>query len=253
MSQPHAELSQLIRQSRRILVFTGAGISTNSGIPDYRGPNGIWKTRQPVYYQDFMATDSARIEYWSQKVHDWAAFRDAEPNSVHRAVAALERADKLEACVTQNIDGLHSKAGTSDERLVEIHGTNREVECQSCRERSHPQAHFDAFASSNQPPQCHCGGWLKPATISFGQPLRAHELERARGAADAADLVIAMGSSLSVYPAAEIPIDAAQRGIPYVIINRGHTDHDDLPLVSLRLEGDVGELFEPAVDDGLAG
>ena len=240
-------LVRLLEEARAILIFTGAGISTTSGIPDYRGPQGIWKTRQPVYYQDFMSSHEARVEYWDQKASDWEAFRDAEPNSVHRAVVQLERAGKVAMVVTQNIDGLHEKAGTSDSVLVEIHGTSRQVECQSCQERSAPQAHFDAFVASRTPPQCACGGWLKPATISFGQALRQSELQRAAEGAQRADLVLAMGSTLSVHPAATIPLAAADRGIPYVIINRGPTDHDDLPLVTLRLEGDVGDILAPAV------
>jgi NAD-dependent deacetylase len=247
-----SKLVELLERSNKILVFTGAGISTNSGIKDYRGPDGIWKTRQPVYYQDFMASDAARLEYWTQKANDWATFRDAEPNDVHRAVASLEKADKLLVCITQNIDGLHSKAGTSDTRLIELHGTNREVECQSCHERTDPQGHFDVFDDNHKPPQCHCNGWLKPATISFGQSLRNSDLERSDKAAHDTDLVIALGSSLSVYPAAGIPIAAAQRGVPYAIINRGHTDHDGMPIVSLRLEGDVSELFVPAVEEALS-
>src|SRR5690606_17169283 len=138
------------------------------------------------------ASGSARKEYWSQKAHDWRSFRDAEPNPVHHSVARLERAGKLAMCVTQNIDGLHSKAGVSDALLVELHGTNREVECQSCHERSDPDTHFSAFAESGEPPQCGCGGWLKPATISFGQPLRSDDLQRAAAATQAADAVIAL-------------------------------------------------------------
>lgn len=242
------ELVHLLRQSQRLLIFTGAGISTGSGIPDYRGPDGIWKTRQPVYYQDFMTSASARKEYWSQKALDWESFRDAEPNPVHHAVAALERAGKLLMCVTQNIDGLHEKAGISGDQLVELHGTNRQVECQSCHARSDPEGHFAAYQHSGEPPQCACGGWLKPATISFGQSLREADLRRAAAATQAADAVIALGSSLSVHPAASIPLAAAERGIPYAIINRGHTDHDGYPLVTLRLEGDVVEIFAPAVE-----
>ncbi len=245
---PNAELVDLIRSARRILVFTGAGISTTSGIPDYRGPRGVWKTRQPVYYQDFMASGEARLEYWDQKASDWESFRDAEPNRAHRAVVALERAGKVEMVVTQNIDGLHSKAGTHDDRLVEIHGSNRQIECQTCGQRSDPQAHFDAFVDTRKPPQCPCGGWLKPATISFGQALRQEDLLRAGRASLRADLVLAMGSTLSVYPAASIPLDAAKGGAAYVIINRGATEHDEMPELTLRLEGDVGEILAPSVE-----
>ena len=245
-------LRGLIEHKNKILIFTGAGISTNSGIPDYRGPDGIWKTRQPVYYQDFMTSGSSRKTYWSQKSHDWSDFKNAEPNSVHFAVASLEKAGKLLSCVTQNIDGLHSKAGLSDAKLVEIHGTNREVECQSCHKRSNPEGHFASFRASGEPPQCDCGGWLKPATISFGQSLRQEDLGRAAVAASMTDLVIALGSSLSVAPAAHIPLVATEHGAAYVIVNRGHTDHDGLDVVTLRLEGDVGEIFPDAVDGAIS-
>jgi NAD-dependent deacetylase len=151
--------------------------------------------------------------------------------------------------VTQNIDGLHAAAGTSDERLVEIHGTDREVECLSCHARSDPDPHYRAFEQTREPPRCEaCGGWLKPATISFGQQLRDEDLQRAAEGAGRADLVVSLGSTLAVYPAAQIPLIAAtQNRAPYVIINRGETEHDSLPVVSLRLEGDVVEIFPPAV------
>jgi NAD-dependent deacetylase len=159
----------------------------------------------------------------------------------------LERAGKVCAVVTQNIDGLHSRAGIAPERLVELHGTNTLVECQTCGRRSDPEPHFQYFHKTRRPPLCECGGFLKPATISFGQNLRNEDLERAESAAKAADLVVALGSTLSVYPAANIPLLAANRGVPYVIINRGPTAHDDLAEVTLRLEGDVAEIFPPAV------
>ena len=149
--------------------------------------------------------------------------------------------------VTQNIDGLHSLAGTSPRRLVELHGSNSLVECQSCKKRSDPEPHFDFFRARRTPPLCACGGFLKPATISFGQSLEPNELDRARQAAMEADLVVALGSTLSVYPAASFPLLAARRGIPYVIINRGATEHDGEADVSLRLEGEVSEIFPVAV------
>ncbi len=194
-----------------------------------------------------MSSEAARLEHWDYKLEAWESFRDARPNETHRAIARLEKAGKLAMVVTQNIDGLHSLAGTSAERLVELHGTNSLIECQSCGERSAPQPHFDSFRATRQPPRCACGGFLKPATISFGQSLDPNELERARRASLEADLVIALGSTLSVYPAASFPLLAALRGVPYVIVNRGATEHDGQACVSLRLEGEVGEIFPPAV------
>jgi NAD-dependent deacetylase len=234
-----------------MMIFTGAGISTGSGIPDFRGPQGVWTRRRPVYFQDFMTSEAARIEHWDYKLEGWDGFRTAQPNAVHRAIVALEKAGKVIAVVTQNIDGLHALAGTSSERLVELHGTNLLVECVSGKTRTDPEPHFEFFRTNRKPPVCRCGGFLKPATISFGQSLEPRVLERADDAARATDLVVALGSTLSVYPAASFPLLAAQRGVPYVIINRGATEHDQEPSVSLRIEGEVNAIFPHAVDAAL--
>lgn len=252
MGREQPSLTKLLHEAERILVFTGAGISTGSGIPDFRGPDGVWKRRQPVYYHDFMRSESARIEHWDYKLEGWPAFRDAQPNATHGAIVKLEKAGKLVAVVTQNIDGLHARAGTSAAKLIELHGTNSLVECQSCGKLSDPEPHFDYFRNTRRPPVCECGGFLKPATISFGQNLRNEILEQAQEAAAECDLVLALGSTLSVYPAANIPLLAATRSVPYVIINRGATEHDRMDEVALRLEGDVSELFPPAVDEALS-
>lgn len=246
--EPNAQLINYLEKATNIMIFTGAGISTGSGIPDFRGPSGVWKTRQPVYYQDFMESESARFEYWDQKSEGWEDFKLAKPNAAHLAVAQLDKMGKINMVVTQNIDGLHEKAGIPIEKLVELHGTNLAVECQSCGDRSDPDLHFDAFVKTRIAPICHkCNGYLKPATISFGQSLRENDLQRAGEAAQQADLVIAMGSTLSVQPAASFPLMAADQGAPYIIINRGRTDHDHSEKVSLRLEGDVVEIFPAAV------
>ena len=234
------------------MIFTGAGISTGSGIPDFRGPHGVWTRRKPVYFQDFITSEAARIEHWDYKLEGWDGFRNAQPNDVHRAIVALEKAGKVLMVVTQNIDGLHALAGTTPDRLVELHGTNLLVECVRCKSRSDPQRHFDFFRAHRQTPLCDCGGFLKPATISFGQSLEPRTLERAEQAAMQADLVVALGSTLSVYPAASFPLMAAQRGVSYVVINRGETDHDHEPSVSFRIEGDVAEVFPAAVEAALA-
>jgi NAD-dependent deacetylase len=246
------DLADYLRASHKALIFTGAGISTGSGIPDFRGPQGVWTRRQPVYFQDFMTSEAARIEHWDYKLEGRDGFRAARPNAVHDAIVRLERAGKVLMVVTQNIDGLHSLAGTSAERLVELHGTNLLVECQSCKSRGDPEPHFEFFRANRKPPLCDCGGFLKPATISFGQSLDPQVLERAQEAAARADLVVALGSTLSVYPAASFPLLAAQRGIPYIIINRGATDHDHDLSVSLRIEADVAAIFPAAVEAALA-
>lgn len=240
-------LAQLLRSSRRILVFTGAGISTGSGIPDFRGPDGVWTRRRPVYFQEFMTSEAGRIEHWDYKLESWEAFRHARPNAVHRAIVDLERAAKIRAVVTQNIDGLHQLAGTTAGSLIELHGTNAWIECQTCHFRDRPDAHFQYFRSTRKPPLCRCGGFLKPATISFGQSLSRGELARAEDAALDCDLVVALGSTLSVYPAASFPLRAAQGGAAYAIVNRGPTEHDGDPCVTLRIEGEVERIFPAAV------
>jgi NAD-dependent deacetylase len=204
-----------------------------------------------VYYQEFLASESARVEYWDYKLETWRIYQHARPNAVHDAVVRLERAGKLKCVVTQNVDGLHRRAGTSQDLLVELHGTDLFVECQSCGATSDPVPHFQAYEATRRPPRCDCGGVLKAATISFGQPLRPADLERAAAAAADADLVLALGSTLSVYPAASIPLLAAQRGVPYVIVNRGETGHDGQPSVTLRLDEDVTVVVPPAVEAAL--
>ncbi len=249
MSGQLEKLAELLAHARRALIFTGAGISTGSGIPDFRGPQGVWKTRQPVYYQDFIASDAARVEYWDFKLEGYAVFRDARPGVTHRAIAELERLGRVGLVVTQNVDGLHQAAGTSAERLVELHGTNSEVECVACRRRETPERCMSEFERTRRPPTCPaCGAWMKPAVVMFGQMLDMAALERARQASESADLVLSLGSSLVVTPAADIPLFGARRGVPYVIVNRGETAHDRV--ATLRLDADVADVL-PAVLAGL--
>ena len=246
-------LAALLNRAERLLVFTGAGISTSSGIPDFRGPQGIWKTRRPVYYSEFLTSEEARVEYWDYKLESWPSMRDAEPNVAHRAIVNLQKAGKLLAVVTQNIDGLHQKAGLSEELVIELHGTNRWIECLTCKRRFEPQPLFDAFAATTRPPRCpHCAGWLKSATISFGQDLDSKTLAAAEIAAMSCDAVVALGSTLSVYPAAAVPLTAARRGVPYAIINNGPTEHDGLPEVTIRREGNISEIWPRAVELSLS-
>ena len=246
-------LTKWIGEANRILIFTGAGISTPSGIPAFRGAGGIWTTRQPVLYQDFMTKESARIEYWQYKLELWEEHGDAQPNIIHDSIVDLEKAGKVEMVVTQNVDGLHLAAGTSRDLLVEVHGNGTLVECQSCGFEEPAQASFKKLKKEGVCPTCKCGGYLKPATISFGQNLKEKDLKRAQKAAQWCDLVIALGSTLSVSPANTIPLIAAQDGTPYIIINRDETDHDGIPQVALRLTGNVEDLFPTAVDNILSG
>ncbi len=244
------DLSTPIADADAILIATGAGVSTETGIPDFRGPQGVWNTQRPVMYQDFLANEEDRITYWHQKVLAASTIEVAKPGAVHQACVVLEDAGKLEAIVTQNIDGLHTIAGSKN--VVEVHGTGREATCLTCHMRSPVVPHLEAFTASQVPPRCECGGLLKPATISFGQQLDSMTMYKAMRAADRCDLVIAMGTTLSVHPAAQIPLQAAGRGIAYVIINQGETDHDGSPLVTLRIEAPVGPTFSQAVTQALA-
>lgn len=237
---------ELLSKSERILIFTGAGISTSSNIPDFRGPNGVWKRRSPVYFQDFVASSAARREYWDFKLEGYPAFREARPNPAHHAIVELERLGRVRAVVTQNVDGLHQLAGTSAERLIELHGTNGENECIDCPWREPPERCMNEFRETGEPPRCpKCGGFMKPAVIMFGQALRERDLVAAREASEEADLVLALGSSLTVTPAADIPLFGVRRGAPYVIVNQGETPHD--ALASLRFDANVSELLPKAV------
>jgi NAD-dependent deacetylase len=252
MEELVSQLAGLISGADAILIVTGAGVSTDSGIPDFRGPKGVWKTERPVMYQDFVNDPEARVEYWDQKLRAAPAFNAAHPGAVHRACVDLESVGKLHTLVTQNVDGLHAAAGTTRGKLVEVHGTAMEVSCLDCGERSPTQPHLDAFAASREAPLCDCGGLLKPATISFGQQLDPVAMYRAQTAAEEADLVIALGSTLSVYPAAEVPLIAARRGVPYAIMNRGETDHDGSVHLTLRIDADVSIGFPQAVTTALS-
>ncbi len=214
-----------------------------SGIPDFRGPKGVWKSRKPVYYHDFLASEEARVEHWDYKLEGFEQFRNAEPNDAHRALAELERMGKMGVLVTQNIDGLHQDAGNLS--VIELHGTNRWVECTSCGERTLPEQAFEEFRRTRKCPICECGGYRKSATISFGQAMPEDLLEKAFAFAAQADLAVSIGSTLEVQPAALVPLRTLENGSPYVVINRGATAHDTL--ATLRLEGDVNQIIPDVV------
>jgi NAD-dependent protein deacetylase/lipoamidase len=232
-----AAASRLIATAARIVALTGAGISTESGIPDFRGPNGVW-TRNPKAERlsnihAYMSDPEVRRLSWQARL-DHPAWR-AEPNAGHRALVALERAGKLRALVTQNIDGLHQRAGSSPDMVVEVHGTMRDVSCMSCGWRGPMPAVLDRVRNGEDDPACGtCGGILKSATISFGQPLVPAVIDRAMRAARGADLLLAIGSSLQVYPVADMVPAAKEHGAQMVILNAEPTPFDDLADVVLR-------------------
>jgi NAD-dependent deacetylase len=222
---------QLIDAAAAVTVLTGAGISTDSGIPDFRGPNGVW-TRNPraerlSSLEHYLADPEVRRLAWQSRLTSptW----QAQPNAGHRAIVELERRDKLHTLVTQNIDELHQRAGTSPDKVVEIHGTMRHVVCMSCGARQPMETVLERVRGGEDDPACRdCGGILKSATISFGQNLVERDLYRAQRAAEECDLLLAVGSSLSVYPAAGLVPIAAQRGAAIVIVNGEPTPYDDL-------------------------
>jgi NAD-dependent deacetylase len=251
MSTPHelALLAAWLREARQTVMLTGAGVSTESGIPDFRGPDGIW-TRDPraerlsnIGY--YVADPAVRRESWRRRLEHPAW--DARPNGAHRAIAELERAGMLQLLVTQNIDGLHLLAGSSPERLIEIHGSIRESACLACGDRRPMRETLERVRNGEEDPAClECGGILKSATVSFGQNLDAADLQRAQDASAAADLFLAVGTSLTVYPVAGLPELAVQAGGRLVIINAEPTAMDDR--ADLVLRGSAGVLLAELVD-----
>lgn len=216
------ELRKLIASSSRIVFFTGAGISTESGISDYRSQGGIYERYRPVTIQEFLADEDSRKEFWRRKKEFYAQLKNAQPNAAHLAIAKLEAEGKVAGVITQNIDGLHQAAGSK--KVFEIHGTNLEIICLSCENTTHYEATYKKLIQGTEIPLCEkCGGLLKTNTISFGQELNADTLQRSFQMARNCDLMIAVGSSLVVEPAASIPRRAKEMNSKLVIINRETT------------------------------
>jgi NAD-dependent deacetylase len=245
-----AEVRGWLVEATRIVVLTGAGVSTESGIPDFRGPRGVW-TRDPAAerratLQHYMSDPEVRRESWRTRV-DHPAWQ-AEPNAGHRALVALEGRGTLDTLITQNIDGLHQAAGSDPARVVEVHGTMRDVVCMSCGERAPMERALARVRAGEDDPPCRsCGGILKSATISFGQNLVVEDIERATAAAQGCDLLLAVGSTLSVYPVANVVPIARMAGARIVIVNGSPTEMDDLGDAVLR--GPIGEILPALVDE----
>lgn len=240
-------LSEVLRSARRVVVFTGAGISTESGIPDFRSPGGIWTKMMPINFDDFMKSKEARTESWKRRFEMEGTWTAVKPNAGHYAVAELVRRGKVTHVITQNIDNLHQDSGVPPEQVIELHGNTRYAKCLTCNTRmeiADIRAHFDRHG---EPPDCKfCGGIVKTATISFGQAMPQDEMERAQEATLACDLMLAIGSSLVVYPAAGFPLLAKRRGATYVILNREVTEHE--PYADLALHGEIGPTMSAAVN-----
>ena len=240
------DLKRLIADAASIVAFTGAGISTESGIPDYRSPGGIWTKFRPIDFGEFMASDEARRETWRRKFASHEVLQKATPNAGHRALARLVEQGKMTAVVTQNIDGLHQASGVPDAKVIELHGNGTYAACLDCRRRYELEWVREIFAIDERLPLCTaCGGMIKTATISFGQAMPEAEMDRARDATMSSDLFIVLGSSLVVYPAAGFPIMAKRNGARLVIVNREPTEQDEL--ADLVVNAEIGATMGRAV------
>jgi NAD-dependent deacetylase len=240
-----ARFAELLNNSARAVFFTGAGISTETGIPDFRSPGGIWTRMAPIDFDDFVRSPEMRSEAWRRRFAMEDTFAAARPNEGHKAIAALIESGKASHVITQNIDNLHQDSGVPAEKVIELHGNTRYAKCLDCGARHELgpiRAHFEA---RGEPPDCsECGGVLKTATISFGQAMPEVEMARAEAATLACDLFIVLGSSLVVYPAAGFPRLAKRNGSRLVIVNRERTEHDEL--ADLVIHAPIGETMRVA-------
>ena len=246
-------LAKRIVSFGRTVFFSGAGISTESGIPDFRSAGGIWSRYKPVYFNDFMTSQDARIEYWQQKLAFAGALKDARPNPAHLAIVRLYDLGLVEAVITQNIDGMHQAAGMPEEAVIELHGNGLRVRCMSCRKVSTLEDAFERIRAGEPAPECPCGGYLKPDTISFGQAMPEREVSAAIEAARKADCFVVVGSTLVVQPAASMPLYALDAGAYLAIINLTETPVDEMSHLLIREKaGTVLGMLTEAVEKTLA-
>jgi NAD-dependent deacetylase len=240
------EFAQLLRGARRIVFFTGAGISTESGIPDFRSPGGFWTRLAPIDFRDFVGSADMRREAWRRRFAMEETFA-TQPNEGHLAVARLIANGKASHVITQNIDNLHQQSGVPDGKIVELHGNTRYAKCLDCGARMELEPIRAYFEKHGDPPGClFCGGIVKTATISFGQAMPEQEMARAEAATLACDLFVVLGSSLVVYPAAGFPLLAKRNGAGLVIVNRDPTEQDQF--ADLVLHREIGPTLRAAVN-----
>ncbi|HWV41065.1 Sir2 family NAD-dependent protein deacetylase [Pseudorhodoplanes sp.] len=240
-----AALRAMIENSERVVPFTGAGISTESGIPDFRSPGGLWTKTQPIPFDVFMASSEMRDEAWRRRFAMEDYFGKAKPTRGHLALASLYRAGKTPGVITQNIDNLHQAAGVPHEAVIELHGNTTFATCLECAKRYELPDIRDRFEASGHAPDCECGGYIKTATVSFGQAMPEEAMRRAQEWASDCDLFIAIGSSLVVWPAAGFPLQAKKSGAQLVIINREPTDFDSI--ADLVIRHDIGDALAPLI------
>ena len=239
-------LQGMIAGAKRIVAFTGAGISTESGIPDFRSPGGIWTKYQPIYFDDFVSSEEMRHEAWRRKFATDETMVKAEPNAGHRALAKLVEQGKMTAIITQNIDGLHQRSGVPDSKIIELHGNTTYATCLDCGQRYELAPIKRAFLGKGELPICEkCDGIVKTATISFGQAMPEIQMARAQDETMGCDLFIVLGSSLVVYPAAGFPKIAKRKGAKLVILNREETDQDET--ADLVIHGEIGPTMSRVV------
>ncbi len=242
------QIAEWLAQSHTAVAFTGAGISTESGIPDFRSPGGIWSRVQPVLFDDFMRSAEARLEYWRQKAASHGDFADAQPNAGHSVLASWESKGRLRGVITQNIDGLHQLAGSQS--VLELHGTARTASCLDCGESHDVDALVEQFRQTADVPECRaCSGRVKSDTISFGQPLPVDVLQESSRWCHESDFMLVCGSSLVVYPAADLPLVAKEGGARLIIINRDPTPLDEI--ADLVIHESIGNTMT-AVAEALA-
>lgn len=235
------KLKELIKNSENIVFFTGAGISTNSGIPDFRGPQGVWKTATPIYFQDFISSKEKRIESWERKFGNELSINYAKPNEGHKKIAEIIT-EKDGFLITQNVDNLHQDSGVSEKKISELHGNATYAKCLECNLRYELKSLKVEFIKSKEPPLCkECNGIIKTATISFGQAMPEEEMQIAQREAIRSDLFICVGTSLAVFPAADIPILAKETGAQLVIVNNEATQMDSF--ADLVINQDISEVF----------
>jgi NAD-dependent deacetylase len=249
MNGPIEKIVDLIVYSNRIVVFVGAGLSTESGIPDFRSPGGVWDKYDPeeFYIQRFLASETSREKYWQMATEMYESMKEAQPNRAHLAIAELEQLGKLDCLITQNIDGLHFKAGNSPNKVLELHGTAMYVACLNCHKRYDRDAIQIRIAGGDKAPRCDaCKGPLKPATISFGQSMPVAETQAAYEHSSTCGLFIVIGSSLVVQPAAQMPVIAKQNGAMLVIINRDETPCD--PIADYVVNAQAGAAMATVID-----
>jgi NAD-dependent deacetylase len=239
MENQTEQVAQWILSSKRVVVFSGAGLSTESGIPDFRSPGGVWDRYNPedFYFQNFIASEASREKYWKMATEMYEPMKKAQPNLAHLAIAELEKLGKLDCVITQNIDGLHAKAGNSEEKILELHGTAMHATCLDCGKRYDRDEIQERLRREFKVPYCDdCKGPLKPATISFGQSMPERETQEAYHRSSSSDLFIVIGSSLVVQPAASMPLVAKRNGATLVIINRDPTPYDDMADIAIHTQ-----------------